>query len=275
MHERMTVMLSITSIFKAVAAAYLICCALPAMAADEKLPLHPAVGQKLIPQDVDWEHPLYQTTFDDPAVLDDWKLEGGKSMSIVDGKLLLQSKDEGVPAENKNALVCWLKKEIPGDFLVEFTMRPRTKKDGLNIIFFNARGINGESIFDPALKPRDGSFRQYHSGDLKNYHISYWASSLENGPRGDANLRKNPGFKIVAQGKDLVTGTPEDTFQTIRLYKRGGTIRLMVNDVVSVAFDDDGKTNGPVWDNSGWIGLRQMGRTVRCEYDYLKVYPCK
>src|SRR6185295_4083055 len=111
--------------------------------------------------------------------------------------------------------------------------------------------------------------------DLANYHISYWASSLEKGPRGDANLRKNPGFHRVAIGKDLVTPGPAGAFQTIRLYKRGGVIRLMVDDVVSVAYDDDGKTNGPIWNHAGLIGLRQMGRTVRCEYDHLKVYALK
>jgi hypothetical protein len=241
----------------------------------KELPPHPAVGQRFVPADVDWSHPLYATGFDKEEALADWKLEGGQRMSIVGGKFVLESKNEGEPATNVNHLVCWLTKEIPSDFLLEFSLRPRTRKDGLNIVFFNARGIHAESIFDPALKPRDGTFTQYHSGDLQNYHISYWASSLENGPRSDANLRKNPGFKLVAQGKDLVTGAPEDTFQTIRLYKSGGRIRLIVNDVVSVAFDDDGKTNGPVLNQSGWIGLRQMGRTVRCEYDDLKIFPLK
>ncbi|NBV52123.1 MAG: DUF1961 family protein [Verrucomicrobia bacterium] len=138
------------------------------------------------------------------------------------------------------------------------------------MIFFNARGIHGESIFDAKLQPRSGIFAQYHSGDLNNYHISYWA-----GERGTANVRKNAGFHLVATGKDLVSPAPADSFQTIHLYKRGGTIRLMVDDVIEVAFDDDGKTHGPVWMHSGWIGLRQMAHTIRCEYDDLKVFPLK
>lgn len=238
-----------------------------------KNPPHRAIGQKLVPPNVDWRHPIYQTSFQDPAALKDWLLEGGKSMSAANGKLVLESKDEGPPAKNTNHLVCWLKHEVPADFLLEFSVRPRSRQDGLNIIFFNARGIHGESIFDPSLRPRDGTFAQYHSGDLKNYHISYWACSLEKGPRGDANVRKNPGFHLVARGQDLVTPAPAEAFQSIRLYKRGGVIRLMVDDVVGVAHDDDGKTFGPVWSHSGWIGLRQMGHTVRCEYDHLKVFP--
>ena len=61
----------------------------------------------------------------------------------------------------------------------------------------------------------------------------------------------------------------------MRLYKKGGTIRLMVDDAIAVAFDDDGRSHGPVWNHRDWIGLRQMGHTVRCEYDHLTVYPLK
>ena len=48
-----------------------------------------------------------------------------------------------------------------------------------------------------------------------------------------------------------------------------------VDDIISVAWDDDGKSHGPVWNHRGWIGLRQMGHTTRCEYDFLKVFPLK
>ena len=88
-------------------------------------------------------------------------------------------------------------------------------------------------------------------------------------------MRKNAGFHLVATGNDLVVPAPADSFQTIRLYKRSGAIRLMVEDVIAVAFDDDGKTYGPVWTHSGWIGLRQMAHTIRCEYDDLKIFPLK
>lgn len=49
----------------------------------------------------------------------------------------------------------------------------------------------------------------------------------------------------------------------------------MVDDVIAVAFDDDGKTHGPLWTHTGWLGLRQMAHTVRCEYDDLKIFPLK
>lgn len=234
-------------------------------------PQRQATGMKFVPAEVDWDRPLYQTSFDDPAALEDWKLEGGLRMSVADGNLVLESKPGSIQSEpNANHLVCWLSKEIPADFLLEFSVRPENRKQGLNIVFFNARGLRGESIFDPTLAPRDGLFKQYHSGDLNCYHISYWAAR-----RGTANLRKNRGFHLAAEGKDLVTDGPAGGFQTVRIYKRGGKIRCTVDDLVSVAYDDDGTAFGPVWTHSGWIGLRQMGHTGRCEYGHLTVWPLK
>lgn len=235
-------------------------------AAEDAPPPHPALGSRFVPTDVDWQHPVYAATFYHADALADWKLEGGKRMSIAEGRLVLESD----AADAKNHLVCWLVKEMPADFLLEFKVRPRDRKDGLNIVFFDTRGQRGESILDPALGPRTGDFKQYHSGDLNGYHISHWA-----GDRGTANVRKNKGVALVATGPDLVLKAPPESWQTVRLYKRGGTIRLMVDDIISVAFDDDGKAHGPVWTHTGWLGLRQMGHTIRCKYDDLKIHPCK
>ncbi len=130
--------------------------------------------------------------------------------------------------------------------------------------------VHGESIFDPALPARTGFFAEYHSGSLNNYHVSYWA-----GARGTANVRKNHGFHLVATGSDLIVGAPSGRFQAVRLHKRGGAIRVTVDGVVAVAFDDNGVSHGPVWRHLGWIGLRQMGHTVRCRYDDLRIHPLR
>jgi len=235
-----------------------------AVVAGKAAPRHPLVGKPFEPADVDYANPVYETSFDDEAVLRDWRLEGGKQMSIVEGKLVLQSEPT---SDDQNHLVCWLTKEVPADFLLEFTVRPQNSEQGLNIVFFNARGVNGKSIFDPSLQKRNGIFKQYHSGDLNNYHVSYWAAE-----RGFSNLRKNRGFHLVSSGKDYIIAGDPDAFQTVQIYKRGGKIRVMVDGLVAVAFDDDGKTFGPIHEHSGWIGLRQMGHTLRCEYGHLKIY---
>lgn len=155
-------------------------------------PPHPSVGQRFVPADIDWDRPAYQTSFDDASEFRRWRLEGGKRMSIAGGKLVLESE----PGKRDNHLVCWLDQEMPADFLLEFSVRPQNRAEGLNIVFFRTRGIRGESIFDAALKPRAGVFKQYHGSDLNGYHVSYWA-----GERTTANIRKNAGFHLVATGR--------------------------------------------------------------------------
>ncbi len=228
-------------------------------------------GEKLVPTDVDWAHPIYDTSFDGPSVLKDWHLEGGLRMSVAGGNLLLENgPDAEQPQTRGRHLVCWLRREVPADFLLEFTVCPQERRRGPAIVFFNARGLNGENIFKPPIRARDGTFRQYHSGDIDSYHVSYWS-----GGRATANLRKNKGFHLAAVGKDLVYTAPAGAFQTVRLYKHGGKIRLMVDDILSLSHDDDGKTYGPVHTHSGWIGLRQMRHTQLCRYGHVRIYPLK
>jgi len=225
--------------------------------------------QRFIPEDVDWKHPIYATRFEEPAVLKDWRLEGGQRMTVAGGHLVLESDPTSSRSDPEpNHLVCWLTREIPADFLLEFGVRPQDRRRGLNIVFFNARGLNGESIFAPSLHARNGLFPQYHSGDINNYHISYWT-----GGRGTSNLRKNRGFHLAAIGQERVENAPADRFQTIRVYKRGGMIRLTVDGRLALSYDDDGMTLGPVHTHSGWVGFRQMVHTQRCEYDHLAAYP--
>jgi hypothetical protein len=208
------------------------------------------------------DRPVYSCAFDRPSDADDWVLEGGSSCRVEKGCLVLESAamEEVAP----NQLVCWLKREAPADFLLEFTVRPEDRGRGLNIVFFNARGVNGQGIFDPSLARRDGVFKQYVNGDLQAWHISYWA-----GGRETAHLRRDPGLRMVAVGKDLVTGGPAGAFQKVSIHKRGGRIRLAVDGQLALEHLGDG-SEGNV---PGWIGLRQMARTRHCEYDSFAVYP--
>ncbi len=219
---------------------------------------------------VQWDHPLYETTFDDPGAVNDWVLEGGESMEVRDGNLVLSNGTESQVSEWKGKhLVCWLKQEVPASFLLEFTVCPDDRQRGLAIVFFNARGIHGESIFDPTLAKRDGQFNLYHSGDLNNYHTSYWA-----GGRGTANLRKNKGFHLVASGRDFIElGSPGE-FQVVQVYNRNGLIHLLVDGQLVLDWRDDGQY-GPKNNHPGWLALRQMAHTHSARYGRVAVYPVK
>ena len=215
-------------------------------------------------EDIEGKRLVYSTGFEDEAVLGEWVREGGESASIEEGRLRLTA---GPSAEEGQHIVFWLKEGLPANFLAEWKFRPYDKENGLTIVFFNARGVNGESIFDPGLAPRDGTFVQYTKGDLDSYHISYYA-----GHRGSVNLRKNQGFYLTAIGREYVHDAPPETFHTITLLKEGGKIRLAVDGKVSLKCDDDGETYGPVHEHGGWFGLRQMFQAWYTEYDDLRVW---
>ena len=143
---------------------------------------------------------------------------------------------------------------------------------GLAILFFSAKGVNGEDLFDPSLQERDGQYNLYHSGDINAYHVSYFRRKWDE-ERGfhTCNLRKSKGFHLVVQGADPIPNC-EDAFESyhIKLVKKDGKIDFIINDLPVFSWQDDGKEYGPVL-GGGKIGFRQMAPMIG-EYSNLKVY---
>jgi hypothetical protein len=161
----------------------------------------------------------------------------------------------------------WCPENFPENFIAEWDVQI-VSKYGLCIVFFAANGDNGKSIFDPSLAKRNGIFKQYHSGDINSYHISYYAATPL-GVRSMANMRKNKGFYLVANGP---TGIEygDKSVHKIKLIKEGGHTQLAVNGKKIIDFTDDGKTYDSIW-KSGKIGLRQM-KWTKAKYRNFKVY---
>jgi hypothetical protein len=115
-------------------------------------------------------------------------------------------------------------------------------------------------------------FKNYHSGALNSYHVSYWACSAAQGgiARRTSNVRKNHGFYLVSCGIDRIAGQGPGPHR-VRVLKVGGKLRVETRGAVAAAFDDDGSTYGPDW-GSGAIGLRQMGHTHRASYTHFRVW---
>jgi len=195
----------------------------------------------------------------------DWVLEGKASARIENKRLVLKN--------DASHLVFWNTREFPSDMLVEFGVSPADPNNGLNIVFFAAKGRDGGSIFDLSQPMRDGEFRTYHSGEINCYHVSYWAITSTGEARGTANIRKNHGFHLVSMGSDLIAGQGPGPHR-IRILKLGNKITVEANGKIEVRFEDDGKTFGPVW-KEGRIGLRQMQHTGQCSYTHFKVWAVK
>ena len=195
----------------------------------------------------------------------DWVLEGKATARTEDGRLVLTN-DPG-------HLVFWSTRAFPADVLIEFGVSPAHANEGLNILFFAAKGQDGGSIFDEKQPMRDGLFKTYHSGAIDCYHVSYWATGPGGEERGTAHIRKNRGFHIVSMGRDFIANQGPGPHR-VRLLKLGSEITVEVGGKIAVRWKDDGTTFGPVL-GDGLIGLRQMAHTGECRYTYFKVHSVK
>jgi hypothetical protein len=204
---------------------------------------------------------LYQTRMDSAESMKGWVMEGPGRAEFADGWMTMYSPDQ------KGHFVYLCPKVFPKDFVAEWDAQCLDTKLGLCIVFFAAKGPNGEDIFDPKLPKRNGLFPQYTMG-LSCYHISYYANTPDEPNRSTANMRKNPGSYIVAQGPPAIP--PDSTaVHHVRLVKDGTHITLAVDGRVSIDWVDDGQKFGAALED-GRIAFRQMQWT-RFRYRNFKV----
>lgn len=207
---------------------------------------------------------LYHNSMESEGLLNSWILEGPGIMEAVDGWLSLRSLRPDGPAGH---VVLWCPESFPESFLAEWEF---VLEDpiGLTIVFFAARGDNDRDLFDPSLQPRDGDFQQYIRGDVDSYHISYYAR-MPFEPRSMANLRKNSGFHLLANGPIEIRSDDRKIYRAA-LLKEGGHIRMSVDGYTIIDYLDHGDRFGPVHE-AGQIGLRQMQWT-RALYRNFRVH---
>ena len=200
----------------------------------------------------------------------EWIAEGAGGVDVKSGKLRASpvpfDKDGNQITDAKRShLVIWNKHIFPENFLLEFEMNPNDSPSGLTIIFFSATGKNGEDIFDLHLPPRFADYKNYHSGAIADYSDSYFSRNTETESLTN-RLRKNPGFKLVAEGRSLTTGATDKPFH-IRILKFGGHIEMEVDNKIIFKWKDPEKPLG-----AGRIGLRSMEGVSLITYDNFKVW---
>lgn len=193
---------------------------------------------------------LYGNSLSNADSLSNWVMEGPGITSTENGWMRMFS------PEQAGHHVYWCPQQFPADFVAEWELKNNNPKAGLVIIFFAAKGSDGEPVLSEKLKARNGTFKQYTKGDIRNYHISYYANTTQQKDRPFAHLRKNPGFNKVHIGK---AGIPANStaIHRVQLSKKNGRIQLLVDNELVIDWQDDGKAFGPVLDG-GHIGFRQM-----------------
>lgn len=209
---------------------------------------------------------VFEVPLDGPDQIAGWQMEGPGDVEIDDGWMKMWSREPDAEG-NGGHIVHWCDQDVPSDFLLEFDVRILSDH-GLNIIFFCAKGRNGEDVLDSSLDERTGIFGHYTGGDINCYHISYYANAPGGGGRTTSNMRKNSGFYLVDNGP---IGIPPDDHDVhhVSLLKNGGMVRLAVDDRCVIDWYDDGQQYGPVL-GDGKVAFRQMKWTT-AEYRDLRV----
>lgn len=211
---------------------------------------------------------IYQNPLSDEQDVSDWVMEGEGEVSFENGWMQMWSPEEA------SHHVFWMPEKLPDSFVAEWDAQALKTDAGLVIVFFAAKGVNGESIFDPSIPPRDGTFTQYTEGQIRSYHISYYANAAHNPDRGHANLRKNNTFSLLQTG-EVGISTFDRTVQRIKLEKIDNHITMFINERKVIDYiDDQPVVEGVDTGNAltdGYLGFRQMQWT-RFQYRNLAIW---
>ncbi len=218
---------------------------------------------------------IYENAFDkdqagwDAEFAEDWSLEGKGICESGDGCLSLRSTMFTVPRDPDGHFNLWLKREFPANVAFEVDFRyTEPGEEGLAILMWQAQGREGQSIFDPSLPERLGEKMEHmHSGAINCYHTSFIARG-----RHTANLRKNYGFHLLANGPDISQDVAPETWSRIRLQQYNGVITLSFDGNICYEHTDDGSAGGPPHETGGAFGFRQQNNLHRGDYRNFKVY---
>ena len=213
---------------------------------------------------------IYENSLESAQNIEQFRLEGSAKITFSNGRMRMENDMDAALGQKAN-YVLWCPKEFPPDIYIEWEFQP-IKEPGLAMLFFAAKGRNGEDIFDGALTPRTGEYIQYHHGDINAFHVSYYRrKEADERAFHTCNLRKSYGFHLVVQGADPMPDADEiQRPYRIALAKKGADVWFYVDNLEIFHFADDGITYGELL-TGGKIGFRQLAPMIG-EYANLKVY---
>ncbi|WP_231916298.1 DUF1961 family protein [Microbacterium karelineae] len=209
---------------------------------------------------------VYRNPLAGPSDVAGWIAEGPVGVSAADGALELASTG-GVD----DHFTFWCPEEFGDRIRVTWEFSP-ANEPGLAMLFFGAAADSGGGIFDDGLAPRDGAYPQYHSSDIRTLHVSYFRRRWEDERAfHTCNLRKSPGFHLVAQGADPLPPVIDarGAFYRVDVVKDGAEVRFAIDGLPLFSWTDDERTGpraGP-----GRIGFRQMA-PLAARYRNLEVH---
>lgn len=218
---------------------------------------------------------FYENNLSKEEDVKDFTIEGPGKVSFHNNRMRLESTlDYKVVGEQKGNFLFWCNLDMPADLKITWEFKP-LNEPGLAMMFFCAKGKNGEDLFSEGLLKREGEYPQYNRSDINAYHISYFRRRLkEEIAFHTCNLRKSYGAYLLKIGGDPLPSA-EDILKpySLSIEKIKGHISFSIQDPSSgepleVFSCED--TKGEIL-GRGKIGFRQMAPLVG-EYGNLKVY---
>lgn len=224
---------------------------------------------------------IYRNTLESASDVSSWIAEGpahATPVALKDGGSAVELSSSG---SFNDHFTIWCPQTFPSNIRISWDFAP-ISEPGLAMLFFGASAAfrsptqtnSNSSIFSPTLSSRSGVYSQYHSGDICTLHVSYFRRRWENERAfHTCNLRKSPGFHLVAQGADPIPPVVDarGAFYRIEIVKDSTTVKFSIDGLTLFEWrdDEDGKT-GPVVEG-GSIGFRQMAPLV-AQYRNLEVW---
>ncbi len=217
---------------------------------------------------------IYQNPLAESKDIEGWRMEGDGAVTFPLIRMRLEGTRDVEEGQKAN-IVFWCPNDIPDHVRISWDFYP-IHEPGLCILFFAAKGIQGEDLFDSALAKRSGPYDQYHHGDINALHVSYFRRKNPNERKfTTCNLRKSYGFHLVAQGADPIASLPDAVGPyRIEVIKDAGFVSFGIGrtkeDILRIfEWTDDAESTGPIL-KDGKIGFRQMTPMIG-EYANLRV----
>lgn len=194
--------------------------------------------------------------------------EGDLRVTFPEGCMRIESVRDPNEGQAANYLF-WCPEVFPDHIKIEWKFKP-LNEPGLAMMFFAAKGKDGQSIFDPNLAVRKGEYPQYNHGDINTFHLAYFRRRMADERLfHTCNLRKSYGAHLVAQGGDPIPEAIEaKVFYDLCIIKDGADITFTINGLKILSYHDD-EAFGPVLEG-GNIGFRQMSPLI-AEYKDFRV----
>ena len=214
---------------------------------------------------------IYYNPLKSPADIKGFKLEGEALIDFDLGRMRLQNKRAAEQGQASN-FVFWCPEVFPDAIEIRWNFWPM-KEPGLCILFFAARGLlagHDVHVLDPHLKARAGVYEQYTQSDVSALQIAYFRRRWpEERAFHLCNLRRAPGFELLAQGADPLPNVEDATPPyRVRLQKSPRGVRFFINDLLAVDWAAQAGASNP---SAGSIGFRQMAPLIAA-YSDLEVF---